>query len=74
MNVEGTLFAAVCFLVLDAPECGKPSGSVVEITIASSWHWKSWWLSERWTGVCSVSMLRKKLEGLGSQPVCLELG
>ena len=39
---------------------------MVEITVASSWHWKSWWLSERLIGVCSVSMLLKKLEGLGS--------
>ena len=47
---------AVC-LLLDAPECGKPSGSSkVEITVPSSWHWKSWWLSVELIGVCSVSM------------------
>ena len=35
----------MCLLLLDAPERGKPSGSVGEITVASSWHWKSRWLS-----------------------------
>ena len=36
-NVEGTLLAAV-LLLMDAPECGQPSGLVVEITVASSRH------------------------------------
>ena len=31
----------------------------------SSWHWKSWWLSGEWIGVCAVSMYLKELENFG---------
>ena len=64
---EKTLLAVL--LLLDAPECGKPSWSMVEITVASCWFWKSWCLSGKWIGVCTVSMQLKKLESLGSGPV-----
>ena len=39
-RVEGTLFAPFLPVLEDAPERGKNSGSVVEIMVASSWHWK----------------------------------
>ena len=50
--MKGTLLAAVCLLLLDTPECGKPSGSCMVETAASSWLGK---LSGRLMGVCSVS-------------------
>ena len=56
-NIVGTMLAAVCLLLLDAPECGKPSGSsVVEIMMASSRRRKFRWLWARLIGVCSSSL------------------
>ena len=60
-----TLLAAACLMLLDAPEFGKPSG-FVGIMVALSGNRKLRWRSGRLIGVCSVSMLLKKLEGLGS--------
>ena len=54
-NIVGTVLDAVCLLLLKVPECRKPSGSVVEITVSSR-HWKLLWLSGRLIGVCSSFM------------------
>ena len=68
VKVEGTLLAVVLLLFE-----GKPSVSMVAITVASCWFWKSWWLSEKQIGVCTVHVTEEVGE-LGLAVLFLELG
>ena len=55
-NIVRSLLAAVCLLLLDAPECRNYSGSSVVEIVASSRRGKLRWPSQTLVGVCSSFM------------------
>ena len=66
VSTVGTLLAAVCWPLLDAPECRRKLRSSEAVIVTSYSCWKLMFLVERLIGVCSPLT---SVQNLGSQPV-----
>ena len=65
-NKVGTLLAAVCWLLLDAPECRGKLRSSEAVIVASYSCWKLMLMVGKLIGVCSLLTL---MQNTASQPV-----